>query len=76
MAARRGLYLLSLLWALGLLLGGRGMAVACEIGRKAAGWASTVAEPASAFGRLRSPKNKSPLSKYFSVHYREIHLKL
>ena len=30
MAARRGLYLLSLLWALGLLLGGSGMAVACE----------------------------------------------
>ena len=30
MATRRGLYLLSLLWALGLLLGGSGMAVACE----------------------------------------------
>ena len=30
MAARRGLYLLSLLWALGLLRGGSGMAVACE----------------------------------------------
>ena len=66
---------LALLWALGLLLGGRGMAVACEIGRKAAGWASTVAEPASALGRLRSQKIKAPLSKYFSVHYREIQRK-
>ena len=48
------------------------MAVACEIGGRAAGWASTVAEPASAFGRLRSLKIKAPsvsISRCTTVKY-------